>query len=132
MEKSDQPIPDDTDNDNQEPADTPNSKPGQGDTKLGKPNAGNPAAVKVRGIKLSGLSHKIAVGKKVALQAPVTPSNATDKSVIWKSSNTKYADVNSKGVVSIKRAGEGKIVTITAAAGDGSGKQTSSNPEYAS
>lgn len=124
LEKSDQPIPDDTDNDNQKPADTP-SRPGQGDAKPGNPNTGKPAAVKVREIKLSGLSNKIAVGKKIALQATVTPSNATNKSIVWKSSNTKYATVNSKGVVSIKKAGMGKTVTITATAGDGSGKQAS-------
>lgn len=125
LEKSDQPIPDDTDNDSQKPADTPNDKPGSGDAKPGNPNAGNPAAVKVSEIRLSGLSHKIAVGKKVALQATVTPPNAADKSIDWKSSNTKYATVNSKGVVSIKKAGAGKTVTITATAGDGSGKQAS-------
>ena len=125
LEKSDQPIPDDTDNDSQKPADTPNSKPGQGDAKPGNPNTGNPATVKVREIKLSGLSHKIAAGKKIALQATVIPSNATNKSIVWKSSNTKYATVNSKGVVSIKKAGMGKTVTITATAGDGSGKQAS-------
>ena len=53
------------------------------------------------------------------------PSNAANKSIVWKSSNTKYATVNSKGVVSIKKAGAGKNVTITATAGDGSGKQAS-------
>ena len=124
LEKSDQPIPDDMDNDNQKPADTP-SRPGQGDAKPGNPNAGNPATVKVSEIKLSGLSHKIAAGKKVALQATVIPSNAANKSIVWKSSNTKYATVNSKGVASIKKAGAGKNVTITATAGDGSGKQAS-------
>lgn len=126
LEKSDEPLSDDTDTDNSKPGDTPNTKPESGDAKPGNSSANQQKpAMKVNGIKISGLSHKIAVGKKITLQATVTPSNAADKSVTWKSSNTKYAAVNSKGVVSIKKAGAGKMVTITAAAGDGSGKTAS-------
>lgn len=76
--------------------------------------------VKVTKISLSGISKKIASGKKITLKADVFPSNATNKAVTWKSSNTKYATVNSKGVVTMKKAGKGKTVTITATAKDGS------------
>lgn len=79
--------------------------------------------IKIEKIKLSGLSHKIATGKKIALEATVTPSNATNKSITWSSSNTKYATVNNNGVVTIKKASKGKTVTITAIANDGSGKK---------
>ena len=41
----------------------------------------------------------------------------------WKTSNKKYATVNSKGVVTTKKAGKGKTVKITAAAKDKSGKK---------
>lgn len=77
----------------------------------------------IKKISISGPSHKIAAGKKVTLKAAVSPSNATNKAVTWKSSNTKYATVSSKGVVTMKKAGKGKTVTITATAKDGSGKK---------
>ncbi len=112
----------DDDNDS---GDTTINKPNPGDTEPKNPEPENPSAVKVKEIKLSGLSHKIAVGKKITLRATVAPSNAANKSVIWKSSNTKCATVSNKGVVSIKKAGAGKTVTITATAGDGSGKVAS-------
>lgn len=79
--------------------------------------------VKATKITISGPSHKIAAGKKVALKATVSPSNATNKAVTWKSGNTRYATVSSKGIVTMKKAGKGKTVTITATAKDGSGKK---------
>lgn len=90
-----------------------------------KSSNGSGTTVKVEKIAISGLSHKIAVSKKIALEAAITPHNAVDKSVTWESSNSKYATVNSKGVVAIKKAGAGKTVTITAIANDGSGKKAS-------
>ena len=82
-------------------------------------------ARKVSKVSVSATSTKIAAGKKVTLTAKVTPSNATNSAVAWKSSNTKYATVNSKGVVTTKKAGAGKSVTITATAKDGSRKKAS-------
>lgn len=87
--------------------------------------------VTVENIKVSKItiatttSNKIATGKKVTLKATVTPSNAYNKGVTWKSSNTKVATVNSSGVVTTKKKMGGKTVTITATAKDGSGKKTS-------
>lgn len=78
--------------------------------------------VSVSKIVLTGSTKKIAAGKKITLQAAVTPSNATNKALKWKSSNTKYATVDAKGVVTTKAAGKNKTVTITATAKDGSGK----------
>ena len=89
------------------------------------PTPGKTEDIKVEKIAISGLSCKIATGKKITLEATVSPSNATNKSITWKSSNTKYATVNSKGIVTIKKAGKGKTVTITATANDGSGKKAS-------
>lgn len=78
--------------------------------------------VKVTGIQITGISKKIAAGKKVTLKAVVTPETASNKSVKWSSSNTKYAKVNPvTGKVSTKKAGKNKKVTITATAEDGSG-----------
>lgn len=77
--------------------------------------------VKVSKITVSGASKTIAAGKKITLTAEVSPADATNKAVTWTSSNTKYATVNSKGVVTTKSKGAGKTVTITATAADGSG-----------
>ncbi|MDD3747217.1 MAG: Ig-like domain-containing protein [Anaerostipes sp.] len=79
--------------------------------------------IKVSKIFLSGISKQIAVGKKIKLTASVSPKNAVNKSVSWKSSNTKVATVSSSGWVTIKKKTGGKSVTITATAKDGSKKK---------
>ncbi len=79
--------------------------------------------IKVKKISISGISKKIAAGKKISLKVSVSPKNASNKKVTWKTSNKKYATVNSKGVVTTKKAGKGKMVKITAAAKDKSGKK---------
>ncbi len=96
-------------------------KPGQSD-KPGQSKPQTPAVetIKVTKINITGLSNKIAQGKKVTLKAIVSPSNAENKKVTWKSSNTKVATVNSNGVVSLKKKTGGKKVIITATAADGS------------
>lgn len=81
--------------------------------------------VKVSRISVSGISKRIAAGKKIKLNVKVLPAGAKNKAVTWSSSNKKYASVNSKGVVTMKKAGKGKTVTITAKAKDGSGKKAS-------
>ena len=78
---------------------------------------------KVKSIKITGISKQIAAGKKIQLTANISPENAANKEVTWKSSNKKYATVSSKGVVKTKKAGKNKTVTITAIAKDGSGKK---------
>ena len=81
------------------------------------------AVVKVTKVTVSATpSRNVAAGKKVQLKATVTPSKATNKAVTWKSSNTKYATVDSNGLVTFKKNAGGKTVTITATAKDGSKK----------
>ena len=77
--------------------------------------------VPVSKISISGISKKIAAGKKIQLSTTISPSNAINKNVSWKSSNTKYATVSASGKVTMKKAGGGKKVTITETAQDGSG-----------
>lgn len=62
------------------------------------------------------------VGDKLTLTTTVSPSNATDSSIIWSTSDKSVATVSKKGVVTMKGAG---TVTITATAADGSGKKAS-------
>ena len=56
------------------------------------------------------------VGATLTLTATVTPSNATDKSVTWTSSNTSVATVSSTGVVTAITVGS---ATITVKTNDG-------------
>ena len=81
--------------------------------------------VKVRSIRLSGLSKQIAAGKKLTLKATILPKNASNKKLTWRSSNTKIATVTQKGVVTLKKKTGGKKVTITARSTDGSKKYAS-------
>lgn len=61
-------------------------------------------------------------GKTVTLKATVTPDNAANQAVTWKSSNTKVATVDSNGKVKALKLGK---ATITATAADGSGVSAS-------
>ena len=79
----------------------------------------------VSSIRLSAISKKIAAGKKLTLKATVLPNNASNKKIIWKSSNPKVATVTQSGIVTLKKKTGGKKVTITATAADGSSKYAS-------
>ena len=74
----------------------------------------------VTAISLNKTSVSVEKGKTYQLQATVTPTNATIKTVSWTSSNTKVATVDSTGKVTAVAAG---TVTITCTAKDGSGKK---------
>jgi uncharacterized protein YjdB len=60
---------------------------------------------------------RIQKGKTVTLKATVTPSSLTDKSVTWKSSNTKIATVTSAGKVKGIKAGTATITCTSNATG---------------
>ncbi|MCM1157097.1 MAG: Ig-like domain-containing protein [Bacteroidales bacterium] len=77
-------------------------------------NPGGGSAIKVTSLKITGPTKKVAPGKKIKLTAAVYPKNAANKQVTWKVSNKKYASVNRQGVVTTKKAGKGRKVTITA------------------
>lgn len=79
----------------------------------------------VTSVRLFGISKKIAAGKKLTLKATVLPNNASNKKLIWKSSNPKVATVTQSGIVTLKKKTGGKKVTITATATDGSSKYAS-------
>ena len=87
-------------------------------------NGGETDKVPVTSVTVSAKNGKpeVAVGKNIALTATVTPTNATDKTVTWKSDNLSIATVNADGLVTGVKVGK---VTITATANDGSGKSGS-------
>ena len=72
--------------------------------------------VPVSSIKLSKTSATVNVGKTYTFKATVSPSNATDKTITWNSSDEKVVYINSNG--KIKAVGKG-TATITAKSANG-------------
>lgn len=79
---------------------------------------GTVQVIKAESISLSTTNSSWAVGQTGVLTASILPSNTTNKTVTWSSSDNNIATVTSAGVVTPKTAGS---VTITATANDGSG-----------
>lgn len=73
----------------------------------------NANTVSVTGVSLNKSSTSITVDATETLTATVTPSNATNKSVTWTSSNTDVATVSSGGVVTGVSAGSATITVTT-------------------
>lgn len=78
------------------------------------------ATVYVSDIVLNKTSATLNVGENVQLNASVSPSSATNKSVSWTSDNTSVATVSGNGLVTAKSAGN---AIITCKANDGSGEK---------
>lgn len=73
--------------------------------------------VEITGIGLDKTSITVNRGNSVAITASIYPSNTTkDKTISWKSSNTKVATINSTGTV---KAVEKGTATITATSSNG-------------
>lgn len=75
--------------------------------------------IHVTGLSLNITRKDIAVGEQVQLVATVTPENATDKTVIWTSTDDGVATVDGTGRVTGIAAG---TATITATSNDGNKK----------
>ncbi|WP_273130269.1 Ig-like domain-containing protein [Bacillus weihaiensis] len=71
------------------------------------------APIAAKSVKLNKTSVTINKGKTYTLTASVSPSNTTNKTIKWKSSNTKVAKVDSKGKVTAIGAGTAKITATT-------------------
>ena len=67
--------------------------------------------IPVKGITLDKEIIEMAVGSSCRLNATITPSDATDKTIIWDSSDETIAIVSSSGVIAALKEGD---VTITA------------------
>ena len=72
-----------------------------------------PEDVPVTGVQLSPTSTSLVVGESINLTATVLPSDATDKSVTWASTNPSVATVSNNGKVTAVAAGEASIFVIT-------------------
>jgi len=71
------------------------------------------STVACTGVTLSKKMASMKVGTTMQISAIVAPSDATDKTVKWTSSNTKVATVTSAGKVTAKSAGSAKITVKT-------------------
>jgi len=76
----------------------------------------------VTGITLNKTSLSLKTGGSATLTATVAPSNASNKGLTWKSSDTEVATVDTSGKVTAVAPG---TATITVTAKDGSGKSAS-------
>ena len=72
--------------------------------------------VAVSSVSLNKTSATLAPGKTVQLSASVSPSNATNKTISWTTSDSAVASVNSSGLVTAKKPG---TATITAKSSNG-------------
>lgn len=77
----------------------------------------------VTGIKLNKSSIRIEVGDKYTLKGTISPADASNKTVSWKTSDKNIATVSSNGVVTAKKLGKA-VITVTTADGSYSAKCT--------
>ena len=80
-------------------------------------NDGGTQTVAVTGVSLSKTSLSLVEGGSETLTATVSPDNATNKSVSWKSSATDIATVDGSGKVTAVKAGSATITVTTADGG---------------
>lgn len=69
--------------------------------------------IPVKGVKLNKTSAKVYKGKTLQLTAKISPKNATNKKVTWKSSKPKVASVTQKGKVKALKKGKTTITVTT-------------------
>lgn len=72
-----------------------------------------PPEIDVQALIISPDSVSLSLGEKKTLQANITPKNATDKTIFWKSSNNEIATINNKGEVTAVLPGSVDIIATT-------------------
>lgn len=80
---------------------------------IGVDESGTGGTVSVTGVSVSPTSASIAVSGTQQLTRTISPSNATNQTVTWTSSNTAIATVNSNGLVTGVAAGSATITVTT-------------------
>lgn len=78
-----------------------------------KTTAITPSTIDVTTIQINEKLESIEVGKSKILTVTITPSNATDKNVTWKSSDESIATVSTSGEVTAKKSGTVNISAIS-------------------
>ena len=73
----------------------------------------NSTKVNVSSVKLNNSTINVYVGKTYNLSATVYPTNATNKSLVWSSSNTNIATVDNNGRITGKAVGTTNITVRT-------------------
>lgn len=68
------------------------------------------------GVTLNKNSATLQIGETTQLSATIAPSNATDKTVTWKSGNTSVATVSANGLVTAVAPGTA-VITVSTASG---------------
>lgn len=75
-----------------------------------------PSKVNATEVKINEKIDNLEVGKSKTFTATITPNNATDKTITWKTSDESIATVNQNGEVTAKKSGS---VDISATTSDG-------------
>jgi hypothetical protein len=90
------------------------------------PGNGNGERIPVESVSLNKTGVSLSAGKSERLIATVLPEDATDKTLVWSSSNEAAATVGQDGTVTVAGgAAVDAAAIITAASTDGSGKEAS-------
>ncbi len=76
-------------------------------------SSGIQTGVSVTGVSLDKKTANLTIGSTLTLKATVTPSNATNKKVVWSSSDATIASVDANGVVTPHKEGDAVITVKT-------------------
>ncbi len=72
-----------------------------------------PKNIAVKSIKTSKENIEMLCGTTEKIEFIISPENATDKSITWKSSDENIVSVNEEGIISAKEVGETEIILET-------------------
>lgn len=81
-----------------------------------EPKSTVPATIDVTGIQINENVESLKIGETKILTAVITPDNATNKEITWKSSDDSIATISATGEINPKKAG---VVYITASSSNG-------------
>ncbi len=80
--------------------------------------------IKVSSITVKAAKTSLFVKEKTTVKATVTPGNAANKGISWRSSNKSVATVDANGKVTAKKAGTAQIIATATDGSKASGKCT--------